>query len=69
MRKLRGRLMPPPGNVQPDDEELWSFVHWLEGYLDDYEGLTPLPQAVPTQGPPGAPASRWSYRHRCACPQ
>jgi hypothetical protein len=34
MRKLRGRLMPPPGNKQPDNETLHSFVSWMEGNLD-----------------------------------
>jgi hypothetical protein len=33
-RKLRGRLMPPPGGPQPEQEQLDSFVAWLETTLD-----------------------------------
>jgi hypothetical protein len=32
--KLRGRLMPPPGNPQPDTAAVHSFVNWIEGRLD-----------------------------------
>lgn len=34
LRKLRGRLMPPPGNPQPVQAELDSFVAWMENRLD-----------------------------------
>ena len=34
VRKLRGRLMPPPGNAQPDQQTIDSFVSWMEGELD-----------------------------------
>jgi hypothetical protein len=34
VRKLRGRLMPPAGNPQPDTPSLQSFVSWMEGNLD-----------------------------------
>jgi Protein of unknown function (DUF1592)/Protein of unknown function (DUF1588)/Protein of unknown function (DUF1585)/Protein of unknown function (DUF1587)/Protein of unknown function (DUF1595) len=34
VRKLRGRLMPPPGNPQPDQQTIDRFVHWMEGKLD-----------------------------------
>ncbi len=34
IRKLRGRLMPPPGNQQPDQQRIDSFVGWMEGTLD-----------------------------------
>ncbi len=34
VRKLRGRLMPPPGNPQPDTTTVRSFVSWLENTLD-----------------------------------
>jgi mono/diheme cytochrome c family protein len=34
VRKLRGRLMPPPGNRQPQQEEIDSFVSWMENTLD-----------------------------------
>lgn len=42
VRKLRGRLMPPPGNTQPSAQQLASTVSWLEQQLD---------QSVPS--PPG----------------
>ena len=32
--KLRGRLMPPPGNPQPDQARIDSFVAWLERTID-----------------------------------
>ena len=34
VRKLRGHLMPPPKEPRPDEAEIWSFVAWLEGRLD-----------------------------------
>jgi Protein of unknown function (DUF1592)/Protein of unknown function (DUF1588)/Protein of unknown function (DUF1585)/Protein of unknown function (DUF1587)/Protein of unknown function (DUF1595) len=34
VRKLRGRLMPPAGNPQPDAQTVQSFVTWMEGNLD-----------------------------------
>lgn len=34
VRKLRGRLMPPPGNPQPDGHALQTFVSWMENTLD-----------------------------------
>jgi len=34
IRKLRGRLMPPPGSDQPSQAEIDNFVSWLEGNLD-----------------------------------
>jgi hypothetical protein len=34
VRKLRGRLMPPPGSRQPDQKEIDSFVAWMENALD-----------------------------------
>jgi hypothetical protein len=30
IRKLRGRLMPPPGSPQPEQAAIDSFVGWLE---------------------------------------
>ena len=30
VRKLRGRLMPPPGSRQPDQREIDAFVTWME---------------------------------------
>jgi hypothetical protein len=35
VRKLRGGLMPPPGNDAPDAARVESFVGWLEDYLDE----------------------------------
>jgi hypothetical protein len=34
VRKLRGRLMPPPGNPQPGQRHIDSFVAWLERTID-----------------------------------
>jgi len=34
VRKLRGRLMPPAGKPQPSQEEIKSFVSWMESNLD-----------------------------------
>jgi hypothetical protein len=34
LRKLRGRLMPPPGNPQPQQKDIDSFVAWMENTLD-----------------------------------
>ncbi|HEY1760345.1 MAG TPA: DUF1592 domain-containing protein [Bryobacteraceae bacterium] len=34
LRKLRGRLMPPPGNPQPPQAEIDSFSTWVENALD-----------------------------------
>ena len=34
VRKLRGRLMPPPGSPQPGQREIDTFVTWMEAQLD-----------------------------------
>src|SRR5258708_7780723 len=34
LRKLRGRLMPPPGNPQPPQKDIDSFIGWMENSLD-----------------------------------
>ncbi len=34
VRKLRGRVMPPPGNEQPDSKAVDALVAYLEGSLD-----------------------------------
>ncbi len=34
VRKLRGRLMPPPGNPQPTQQDIDAFVVWMENTLD-----------------------------------
>jgi hypothetical protein len=47
VRKLQGRLMPPPGNKQPDQKAIDSFVSSLEGYLDHVAaGKGPQPGSV-----------------------
>jgi Protein of unknown function (DUF1592)/Protein of unknown function (DUF1588)/Protein of unknown function (DUF1587)/Protein of unknown function (DUF1585)/Protein of unknown function (DUF1595) len=32
--KLRGRMMPPPGEKQPDQASIDGFVSWMQGNLD-----------------------------------
>jgi mono/diheme cytochrome c family protein len=34
IRKMRGRLMPPPGNEKPSEADLKNFIATLENYLD-----------------------------------
>jgi mono/diheme cytochrome c family protein len=34
LRKMRGRLMPPPGAPQPSQKEIDSFAAWMENTLD-----------------------------------
>ncbi len=34
IRKLRGRLMPPPGARQPEQKDIDALVVWLENSLD-----------------------------------
>jgi mono/diheme cytochrome c family protein len=46
VRKLRGRLMPPPGEPQPDPKTIDSFVHWMEGQLDAEAMAHPSPGNV-----------------------
>jgi hypothetical protein len=46
VRKLRGRLMPPPGESQPDQQTLDSFVSWMEGELDHAAAARPDPGYV-----------------------
>ena len=46
VRKLRGRLMPPPGNPQPSSEALSGFVSWMEGKLDAAAADQPAPGTV-----------------------
>jgi len=35
VRKLRGRQMPPPGNLQPTQQEVDALINWLETTLDE----------------------------------
>jgi len=37
-RKLRGRLMPPPGSRQPEQREVDALVAWMETTLDGAAG-------------------------------
>lgn len=46
VRKLRGRLMPPPGKPQPDLKSLRTFVSWMEGNLDTAAKQNPNPGRV-----------------------
>jgi len=48
VRKLRGRLMPPPGNPQPEQTRVDSFVGWLESTIDR-NAVTPHAGHVPIQ--------------------
>jgi mono/diheme cytochrome c family protein len=46
IRKLRGRLMPPPGEPQPDQRTIDAFVAWMEGELDRAAAAHPDPGYV-----------------------
>ena len=48
VRKLHGRLMPPPGNPQPEQADVDAFVGWIERSID---GSAPAHRAghVPMQ--------------------
>ena len=39
--KLRGRLMPPPGQKQPPADQIHSFVHFMETSLDNSAASRP----------------------------
>lgn len=39
VRKLRGGMMPPPGQDRPETKKIEKFVAWLEGNLDQQHGL------------------------------
>ena len=47
IRKLRGHLMPPPGNDQPDASTTRQLISWLEGSLDEAAQHHPRPGRVP----------------------
>ena len=38
LRKLRGHLMPPPGNPQPPQKDADAFMAWMEKTLDSHTG-------------------------------
>ncbi|HSU89395.1 MAG TPA: DUF1587 domain-containing protein, partial [Terriglobia bacterium] len=46
VRKLRGRVMPPPGAKQPDAASIDSLVAWLESSIDRAEGKAHVPDQV-----------------------
>ena len=46
VRKLRGRMMPPPGAPRPDDALTGQFVDWLEHHLDEAGAKAPDPGRV-----------------------
>jgi hypothetical protein len=48
VRKLRGRLMPPPGNPQPDQAEIDALVTFLERSIDS-QSQAPSAVHVPIQ--------------------
>jgi mono/diheme cytochrome c family protein len=49
VRKLRGRLMPPPGSKQPAQREIDAFVSWMEAQLDTAAARGPSAGHVPVQ--------------------
>src|SRR5437667_8667750 len=46
VRKLRGRVMPPPGARQPDGAAVDALVGWLERSLDRAEGQAHVPDTI-----------------------
>ncbi|HXS29735.1 MAG TPA: DUF1587 domain-containing protein, partial [Steroidobacteraceae bacterium] len=46
VRKLRGHLMPPPGEAQPDAASREAFITWMEGKLDAAAAARPDPGYV-----------------------
>ena len=48
VRKLRGRLMPPPGGPQPEQPRVDSFIAWLERTIDR-SAVMPRAGHVPIQ--------------------
>jgi hypothetical protein len=47
VRRMRGRLMPPPGEPRPANAELDSFVSWMEGNIDTAAAKHVEPGHVP----------------------
>ncbi len=45
VRKLRGRMMPPPGEPRPEPARLDALAAWLEDTLDDAARVDPNPGA------------------------
>ena len=46
VRKLGGRMMPPPGQKQPPQATIDAFVSWMEGHLDAAAAAHPDPGYV-----------------------
>jgi mono/diheme cytochrome c family protein len=46
VRKLRGRVMPPPGSRQPDAVTADGLVAWLETTLDKAAGQSHIPDTI-----------------------
>jgi hypothetical protein len=46
VRKLQGRLMPPPGKPQPDQQTVDGVIGWLTTKLDDAGSQHPNPGSV-----------------------
>jgi mono/diheme cytochrome c family protein len=46
LRKLRGRMMPPPGRNRPSEAKYDAFVAWLEGAIDRAAAAKPHPGRV-----------------------
>ena len=46
VRKLRGRMMPPPGMPRPDEATTNAFVAWMETHLDQAAAAAPDPGRV-----------------------
>ena len=49
VRKLRGRLMPPPSSRQPAQGDIDAFVAWMESALDAAAAEGPVAGHVPIQ--------------------
>jgi mono/diheme cytochrome c family protein len=49
VRKMRGRLMPPPTSRQPDQQEIDAFMAWMEARLDAGGGRGPVAGHVVAQ--------------------
>ena len=46
VRKLRGRMMPPPGEAQPDEAGVTTLVSYLEDSLDAAAGAAHISDSV-----------------------
>jgi mono/diheme cytochrome c family protein len=46
VRKLRGRVMPPPGSRQPDAAAADALISWLESSLDKVAGQAHVPDKI-----------------------